>query len=210
MRNVTQRVEGGWQEAAPAGAPLAGEDPAYCPTSTTTQTTSRHRTLRTSSHAARNIDILSCSVCTGGHSVYLLRARRHRPGCASSFRHHRLNDFGQHSDGIMRGLGSSHLSRTSTTGLRRDPLGSARQSGWACPSMPHPATQRWLERRGVGWSAVGCSSLTRGCRVAGSSDAPQRYFDNLYQQRLMRGPRLLRARPAAGKRSNTPKNYSRS
>lgn len=153
-------------------------------------------------HQLGSIDVLVCSVGTGGHSAGISRSlRRHHP---------RLRVVGVDTVGstifgqtpgprLMRGLGSSIYPRNVDYGTFDEVHWVApAEAVWACRAL---ASSSYASG---GWSvgAVGlvagwlARTLPAGTRIAAIfPDGPQRYFDTVYNDDFCRTHGLLGSRP---------------
>jgi S-sulfo-L-cysteine synthase (3-phospho-L-serine-dependent) len=198
---------GGWQEARRRRVrALLAEDPsAYCPDqynnpdNVAAYAPLAHELL---SQVGR-VDVLVCSVGTGGHSAGIAaELRRHRPelrligvdATGSTI-------FGQRArPRLMRGLGSSiHPRNVNHMAFDEVHWVAPMEAVWACRAL---AASNYTSG---GWS-VGAVALVAGWVarthppgtriVAVFPDGPQRYFDTVYNDEYCRAHGLLDGRPA--------------
>jgi cysteine synthase A len=200
-------ADGGWQEARRqrVRSLLAADPDGYCPDQynnpdNVAAYTSLAQELLSQVGA---IDVLVCSVGTGGHSAGIAaELRRHQPDL-------RLvgvdttgsTIFGQQArPRLMRGLGSSIYPRNVDYGAFDEVHWVApAEAVWACRAL---AASSYTSG---GWSvgAVGlvagwvARTQAPGTRVAAVfPDGPQRYFDTVYNDDYCRAHGLLGLRPA--------------
>lgn len=201
------RATGGWQRARRERVEqiLASEQGAYCPDQyCNPDNVAGYSTLGLELVAQLGrIDVLVCSVGTGGHSAGVSRAlRRFNPGL-------RLigvdavgsTIFGQPArPRLMRGLGSSiHPRNVDYAAFAEVHWIAPHEAVWACRRLAaaHYATGGWS----VGAVAVVAAHLARELPaetriVAVFPDGPQRYFDTIYNDDYCHEHGLL-GRPAA-------------
>ncbi|MFD8496953.1 PLP-dependent cysteine synthase family protein [Amycolatopsis sp. NPDC059657] len=157
------------------------------------------------------IDVLVCSVGTGGHSAGVFRVLRR------SFPHLRLigvdtigsTIFGQPATTrLMRGLGSSiHPRNVDYAAFDEVHWVAPHEAVWTCRRLAaaHHATGGWS----VGAVALVAGWVARteeaGVRVAAVfPDGPQRYFDTVYNDEYCAAHGLLGRRPTAPARIDDP------
>lgn len=200
-------AHGGWQEARRQRVQerLAGEPGSYCPDqyhnpdNVEAYSPLAHELLAQLGH----IDVLVCSVGTGGHSAGIsAELRRHLPAL-------RLvgvdtigsTIFGQRArPRLMRGLGSSIYPRNVDYAAFDEVHWVApAEAVWACRALAGSSYASG------GWSvgAVGlvagwiARSRPRGTRIAAIfPDGPQRYFDTIYNDDFCRAHGVLDVPPA--------------
>ncbi|MBW0108067.1 PLP-dependent cysteine synthase family protein [Pseudonocardia sp. KRD-182] len=200
-------ADGGWQEARRrmVRSILAADPAAYCPDQ-------YHNPDNVAAYAPLahelleqlgEIDVLVCSVGTGGHSAGISAVlREHLPGL-------RLigvdtvgsTIFGQRvAPRLMRGLGSSIYPRNVDYGAFDEVHWVAPgEAVWACRAMAAAtyASGGWsVGAVGLvaGWVARTAAAGTRV--VAVFPDGPQRYFDTVYNDQFCSANKLLGAAPA--------------
>jgi S-sulfo-L-cysteine synthase (3-phospho-L-serine-dependent) len=201
-------AEGGWQEARRRRVRelLASEPEAYCPDQ-------YHNPDNVAAYAPLahelleqigEVDVLVCSVGTGGHSAGIsAELRKHRPGL-------RLigvdtvgsTIFGQPArPRLMRGLGSSiHPGNVAHAAFDEVHWVAPAEAVWAARALAatNYASGGWsvgAVALVAGWAA---RNATRGARVvAVFPDGPQRYFDTVYSDEFCHRHALLAGAPAA-------------
>ncbi|GAA3228288.1 PLP-dependent cysteine synthase family protein [Pseudonocardia petroleophila] len=198
--------EGGWQEARRRAVRhiLAGDPSAYCPDQ-------YHNPDNVASYAPMahelleqtgGLDVLVCSVGTGGHSAGLSAVlREHQP-------HLRVvgvdavgsTIFGQPArPRLMRGLGSSILPRNVAYPMFDEVHWVApAEAVWACRRLAATtyASGGWsVGAVGLVSSWVARTSAPGTRIVAVFPDGPQRYFDTVYNDEFCRTNELLDADP---------------
>ncbi|SFQ60369.1 cysteine synthase A [Amycolatopsis arida] len=200
--------EGGWQEARRrrVAALLAAHPGAFCPDQ-------YHNPDNVAAYAPLaeellrqlgRVDVLVCSVGTGGHSAGVSRALRRS---CPQLRLVGVDTIGSTIFGqpartrLMRGLGSSIYPRNVD-------YGAFSEAHWVAPAEAVWACRRLAASRYAsgGWS-VGAVALVAGwvartsladTRIAAIfPDGPQRYFDTVYNDRFCAEHGLLGAGPAA-------------
>ncbi|WP_327092951.1 PLP-dependent cysteine synthase family protein [Nonomuraea sp. NBC_01738] len=198
--------EGGWQEARRARVRelTAAEPRAWCPDQyTNPDNVAAYAGLaRELAAQLRRVDVLVCSVGTGGHSAGIHRVlREHCPGL-------RLvgvdtvgsTIFGQPARArLMRGLGSSiHPANVAYDAFSEVHWVAPAEAVWACRRL---AAARYASG---GWSvgavALVASWLARreppGTRIAAIfPDGPERYFDTVYGEAYCQEHGLLDGKP---------------
>jgi cysteine synthase len=200
-------ADGGWQEARRqrVRSLLAADPDGYCPDQYNNPDNVAAYTPLAEELLSQvgEIDVLVCSVGTGGHSAGIAaELRRHRPelrlvgvdATGSTI-------FGQQArPRLMRGLGSSIYPRNVDYGAFDEVHWVApAEAVWACRAL---AASSYTSG---GWSvgAVGlvagwvARTQAPGTRVAAVfPDGPQRYFDTVYNDDYCRAHGLLGLRPA--------------
>ncbi|WP_216205557.1 PLP-dependent cysteine synthase family protein [Amycolatopsis aidingensis] len=198
---------GGWQEARRqrVAATLAEHPGAFCPDQYhNPDNVAAYESLATELVAQLGrVDILVCSVGTGGHSAGVSRVlRRHCPGL-------RLvgvdtigsTIFGQPArNRLMRGLGSSiHPRNVDYPAFTEVHWVSPAESVWTCRRLAaaHYASGGWsvgAVALVAGWLARTCTAETRIAAIF--PDGPQRYFDTVYNDQFCAENSLLEREPA--------------
>ncbi|MFI6538260.1 PLP-dependent cysteine synthase family protein [Nonomuraea sp. NPDC050547] len=198
--------EGGWQAARRARVRelMAGAPGAYCPDQYANPDNAAAYAGLAAELTAQlgRVDVLVCSVGTGGHSAGIHRVlRAHSPDV-------RLvgvdtvgsTIFGQPArPRLMRGLGSSiHPANVAYDAFREVHWVAPAEAVWACRRLAAAryATGGWS----VGAVALVASWLARreppGTRIAAVfPDGPERYFDTVYGDAYCAGHGLLDAKP---------------
>ncbi|MEC3974404.1 PLP-dependent cysteine synthase family protein [Amycolatopsis sp. H20-H5] len=148
------------------------------------------------------IDVLVCSVGTGGHSTGVSRVLR------QYFPHLKLigvdtigsTIFGQPAGSrLMRGLGSSIYPRNvDYSAFDEVHWVAPAESVWACRQLAaaHHASGGWsvgAVALAAGWAARNCEPETRIAAVF--PDGPHRYFDTVYNDEYCRNHNLLAGPP---------------
>ncbi|MFI6503201.1 PLP-dependent cysteine synthase family protein [Nonomuraea typhae] len=201
--------EGGWQAARRARVrDLLTRDPsAYCPD----QYANPDNAAAYAPLAAElitqltHIDVLVCSVGTGGHSAGISRALRTRNPALRLIGVDTIGStiFGQPArPRLMRGLGSSiHPANVAYDAFSEIHWVAPAEAVWACRRLAAAryATGGWS----VGAVAMVASWLARrepsGTRIAAVfPDGPERYFDTVYGDAYCAGHGLLDHKPEPG------------
>lgn len=196
---------GGWQQARceRVGEILAATPGSYCPDQYNNPDNVEGYTslaLELIEQIGR-VDVLVCSVGTGGHSAGVSRILRER------YPHLRLvgvdtigsTIFGQPArPRLMRGLGSSIYPRNvHYASFDQIHWVAPAEAVWACRALAcrHHATGGWSVGA-VALVANWVARTERGARVAAVfPDGPQRYFDTIYNDDYCRAHDLLGAAP---------------
>ncbi|MEV4471297.1 PLP-dependent cysteine synthase family protein [Nonomuraea sp. NPDC049504] len=198
---------GGWQQARRQRVlELLQEHPAaYCPDQyrNPDNVNAYDALARELAGQLGHVDLLVCSVGTGGHSAGVYRTLRRLCPSARLVGVDTVGStiFGQPArDRLMRGLGSSiHPANVAYDSFSEVHWVAPAEAVWACRRLAtgHYATGGWS----VGAVALVASWLARtqptGTRIAAVfPDGPQRYFDTIFNDTYCDGLGLLGHMPA--------------
>ncbi len=200
---------GGWQQARrDRVAELLAADPdAWCPNqyANPDNVAAYEPLARELLDQLGRIDVLVCSVGTGGHSAGIARVLRQANPQLRLIGVDTVGSaiFGQPTTPrIMRGLGSSiHPANVDHTAFDEVHWVAADEAVWACRTLTttHHASGGWsvgAVTLAAGWAARTHPAGTT--IVAIFPDGPQRYFDTVYSDEYCRAHGLLRTTAPAG------------
>ncbi|WP_246541098.1 PLP-dependent cysteine synthase family protein [Mycobacterium spongiae] len=193
---------GGWQQARcdRVAALLAAEAGAWCPDQyNNPDNVDAYRSLARELIAQLGeVDVVVCSVGTGGHSAGIARALRRSNPEVELIGVDTIGStiFGQPpSARLMRGLGSSiYPGNVDYAAFNEVHWVAPHEAVWACRALAatHYATGGWsvgAVSLVAGWAA---NTYPRGTSiVAVFPDGPQRYFDTIYNDEYCRDHNLL-------------------